>query len=341
MAIGVVIVAYNSGEVILDCLESLLASRNADLRILVVDNGSQDDTVSIIRSWASGQRVWDGSGKPFTPKPHGPIPVIESREKISGVPNGTIAILRSKENRGFAGGVNLGLRTFRDIEEVNYFWILNPDSMVENFTAMALAARADSAGRFGIIGGRVFYASPAETIQSDGGRVNLWTGICTPFNITKVGRDVPPPFEAELDYISGAHMLISREFIDQAGLMPEEYFLYFEEIDWCLRRGSLPLLFCADAPVHHHGGVTIGSSTIHNGPSPLSAYFMARSRLRFIREFRPAAVPISFVYATLKALRMIARGQYDAGFASLRGLFGFAPSEEMRCKIGKNTVLPR
>ena len=341
MAIGVIVVTYNSRDVILDCLESLVASENADLRILVVDNASQDDTVSTIREWASMERPWNGSGKPFTPLPHGPIPLYESRDRIGGVPIGTIAVLSSATNRGFAGGVNLGIETLGHIDDVRYLWVLNPDCMVENRTAMTLWTRAETAGRFGIIGGRIYYNSPPEAIQSDGGRVNPWTGKCVPFNRTRIGRDVPAPKEADLDYVSGAHMLVSREFVAQVGLMSENYFLYFEEVDWCLRRGDFPLLFCKDAAVHHYGGVSIGSPTMLQGPSPLSAYFMARSRLRFMWRFYPAAIPLSLLYTALKAVTTIARGGRGAGFASLRGLFGFPPSEEMRRKLGKNALISR
>ncbi|MCB0476346.1 MAG: hypothetical protein KDC69_11765, partial [Flavobacteriaceae bacterium] len=188
-------------------------------------------------------------------------------------------------------------------------------------------------------GGRIYYDFPQFMIQSDGGTINLWTGTCRPFNMTRIGQDIPGPIEEDLDYIPGTHMLVSREFISCAGLMPENYFLYYEEMEWCLRRGNLPLLFCADAAVHHIGGQAAGSATINNGPSPLSAYFMARSRMQFVARMKPAAIPIAFVYVFAKALRCIARRQVSIGFAMLRGLSGLGPTKEALNKIGR-TELP-
>lgn len=335
MAVGVVVVTYNASEIILDCLESLLASKGVDLRILVVDNASSDQTVEIIHRWALGEIHWSGEHKPFTPVAHGPIGLIDG-PPMPGLRE--IGLVRSAANLGFAGGVNLGLKALLPCPEIDQFWILNPDCMAENETAVRLEEFALSTGRFGVIGGRIYYSSPPLMIQSDGGRINLWTGTCVPFNMTRIGRAVPAPANMALDYISGTHMFVSRTFIDRAGLMPEDYFLYYEEMDWCMRRGDLPLLLCVTAAVHHDGGHSIGSATINQGPSPMSSYFMGRSRMRFVRRYRPAALPITFVYSAAKACRYILRGQYGAGFALLRGIMGMGPSATVQQRIGHSII---
>ena len=69
------------------------------------------------------------------------------------------------------------------------------------------------------------------------------------------------PDPASLDFISGASMVASRAFIDQVGLMADDYFLYYEEIDWAARRGALPFRLCGDAIVYHHTGTSIGSAS--------------------------------------------------------------------------------
>lgn len=338
MATGVIVVTYHAEEVILDCLESLLASRDVDLRILVVDNASQDSTVSTIQSWAHGQHPWDGSNKPFQPVAHGPLPIVVGEEHIEMLPAGTIGVLRLSENQGFAAGVNAGLRVFIGMPEVANFWILNPDCMAEANTAQMLVEKARTVGKFGIIGGRVFYTSPSLMVQSEGGRVNLWSGTCIPFNLGQIGRDVLEPPADALDYIAGSHMFVSRDFLAQAGLIPEDYFLYFEEVDWCLRRGDLPLLACAGAAVHHHGGHTIGSATLAKAPSPLSAYFMTRSRLKFVARWHPVALPYAWTYTLLKAARFLLRRQHATGLAMMRALLGRGPSRDILALIGRRDL---
>lgn len=317
MTIGVVLVAYNASDIIIECLESLLASTGADVRIIVVDNCSQDATSRVIRDWTMTKST-----------------LIEDPAKVTHLGQSEIGLIRSSSNLGFAGGVNLGLEALIANPEVDYFWVLNPDCMTEPGTAARLEARARSAGRFGVIGGRVLYTQTENTIQSDGGRINMWTGICNPCHLGAAADSTPAPAAVSLDYISGAHMFVSRAFIARAGLMPEDYFLYYEEMDWCHQRGDLPLLFEVEAVVRHHGGHTIGSATMERGPLPLSTYFLNRARMKFMRKYRPIALPLVAAYSTARAIRSLVRGHSAAGWAALRGIWGLSPPQDIMARIG-------
>lgn len=342
MAIGVVLVTYNASDIIIECIESLVASQGADLRIVVVDNASRDDSVATVRDWAAGRKTLGPAEgfRPFTPADHGPFAVIDSPEGIAHLGPNQIGLLAQTENRGFAGGVNVGLRALLANPEIEQFWVLNPDGIARPDTARLMLEKASQIGRFAVMGGRIYYTTPLDMIQSDGGKVNLWTGICNPLNLSAVGADTPAPKGSDLDYISGSHMFVSREFVETAGLMPEDYFLYYEEVDWCLRRGDLPLIFLPEAAIHHHGGHTIGSPTMTKGPSPLSTYFLNRARMKFMARHRPIALPLAFVYSAARATRAILRGQRDAGIAALRGITGLPPTQAMYDRIGRRD-LPR
>lgn len=334
MTIGVVLVSYDTGAVLLDCVESLLVAAQAPgapaVRVLVVDNASPDDTLARLRTWASGEEPWSGQGLPFTPRASRDPVTLDIRDlatdgrhpTLGTAAEGVVGFLQAGSNDGFAAGVNRGLETFRAMPEVEAFWILNSDAMTEADTPAALVRAMRATPDFGIIGGRTFYTVPPLTIQTDGGRVDLWTGRLLPATLGRTGRDVPGPAPADLDYIPGCHMLISRAFLDQAGLMPEDYFLYFEEIDWCMRRGDLPLIWVEDAPIHHHGGASIGSQTFDAGPSPLAAYWMFRNRLRFVRRWNPKGLPTAFAYSLFKIAQLRRRGWGDAAAAALRGISG-------------------
>ena len=127
-SIGVVVVTFNAADVIVECLESLLSLQGACPAIVILDNDSGDDTVSTIRNWAAG-RV-DQSGHPLMAE--------QSPEQIpSAKPPAQIILRHSGANRGFAGGVNLGLRELAANPAIRHFWILNPDAFAEPMAALA------------------------------------------------------------------------------------------------------------------------------------------------------------------------------------------------------------
>lgn len=341
MAIGVAVVSYRAGDALIDCLESLLAAApgwdgaRPDLRVVVVDNASPDDTMDRLRAWARGEAPWDGEGKPFAPRAREPVTLLAHTSPAdlarAGLTSATdpaigaapaMGLVLAARNGGFAAGINLALAALAAQDEVEAFWILNPDAMVENTTPAALAEAVRAASRFGILGGRTYYTDPPLMVQTDGGRIDLWTGRLLPMNLGRLGRDVPGPAPGALDYVAGCQMVISRDFVERAGPMPEECFLYYEEIDWCLRRGDLPILYSDAIPVHHYSGASIGSAKATAGPSPLSAYYMSRSRLRFVRRWRPAALPIAWLYTVGKAAQMAMRGQRASAVAALRAVAG-------------------
>jgi GT2 family glycosyltransferase len=338
MTIGVILVSYNTGDILIDCLESLLGAaqlpEGENLKVLLVDNASPKPMQPVIEAWAAGQTDWDSSNKPFTPRtPRSPVTVDARDFKADGyhttlgtAADNTIGFLQAGDNGGFAAGVNHGLRTFEAMEDVDYFWILNSDAMIEDHTATRLmeATRAEIAahGRVGILGGRTFFTHPPLMIQTDGGRIDMRTGRLLPATLGKTGRDVPGPRREDVEYIPGCHMLVSRDYLKQAGLMPEEYFLFFEEIDWCMRRGDLSLVFVPEAPIHHQNGSSIGSQTMTEGPSPVAAYWMFKNRLRFIRTWNFKALPIAYLYAFGKIAQFVRRKHYSSAKWALWGVLG-------------------
>ena len=308
--IGVVVVVFDSADVIVPCIESVLASDHAALRIVIVDNASPDNSVARLHRLATDRGIaWEE--RPAA-----------STEPWSGQ---GILVLRSAVNLGFAGGVNAGLKALIADPAVALFWVLNPDCEVSRRAASAYARTAAAAGSFALMGGRTLYLEAPQAIQSDGGRVNRWTGVCSNVNQGRQPDDATRPDPATLDFISGANMVASRVFIERCGLMREDYFLYYEEVDWAFRRGSLPLIMCPESIVHHHGGTAIGSGSMSRHPSAFSNYFNYRNRMRFVRRFRPMALPTAYLFSVLKLLRLISQGAIEQAVGGLRGLHQLPP----------------
>ena len=338
-AIGVVIVTYRAQDFIAECLESLAASAYPDLRIVVVDNASPDGTIRAIRDWASG-RV------PFRPGADWPLPAGDARPKpisvdehvagdVSPPMPGAITLVRSATNRGFAGAVNLGLSALVADGDVDLFWILNPDTVVDPQAPFAFAERAGVVGPFATLGGRILFLESPDVIQSDGGILRRWLGL--PVGVHHAHRtgsqDMPP--EDSLDFVPGGSLVASARFVQEAGPMDESFFLYFEEIDWQLRRGELPIRLAPAARVWHRAGATIGSGREGHMASPLSVYFMNRSHLRFTRRWFPTSLPAAYLAALARLLRRHWRtpAQLSAG---LRGLHGLGPPGAVRASLERD-----
>ncbi|MEZ5771312.1 MAG: glycosyltransferase family 2 protein [Defluviimonas denitrificans] len=224
--IGVVVVAFNASDVIVGCIESLLAQSAGRPKIVVVDNASTDDTVPVIRKWAAKN------------------PDVALREFASGErpaldEAGDVALLHSTANTGFAGGVNLGLALLAGMPEIGHFWVLNPDAFADAGATGAIMAAAAVTPGYGLMGGRVCYADPKTRIQIDGGTINRWTGVSSNVNLGRDADKTALPGADQLDFITGASMVASRRFYESVGPMREDYFLYYEEADWAMRRAAL------------------------------------------------------------------------------------------------------
>jgi GT2 family glycosyltransferase len=337
--LGVVIVAFNSADVILDCLESLLAAQDVRLRIVVVDNASTDDTARALRAWADGTGVRDPADDLPFPLPVPPKPVL-LRPDVPALdaagPEGAghaVTLLELARNGGFAAGVNRGLALLAAVAGLDRFWVLNPDSIVPPGTAAALARHPEPAGGFALMGGRVLYCPSDDVIQIDGGTINRKTGVTGNVNQYASHRSTRPPSPQQMDFITGASMVASRRFWERAGPMPEDYFLYYEEVDWAMRRGDLPLVYCPEAIVYHRAGTAIGSPAPGRPASPFSLYFKHRGRLRFMRRHFPRAVPMAHAYSLAKAAQLWLKGYRIEARTLLGASFGRPPSPGIRARL--------
>lgn len=321
--LGVVLVAYNSADVILDCLETLMAAAMTDgteLRVVVVDNASPDDGVAAIRAWVAGET-------PYAPPADLPFPHIPLPKPL---PSGVLEILSAGANGGFAAGVNIGLKHLFADPAIDRVWILNPDSVVPPGTPAAFSYH--DPGPFALMGGRVTYYHKPDMIQIDGGKINKWTGVTGNINLYKSFNLTPAPAKSELEFITGASMIVSRLYYQVAGPMAEDYFLYYEEVDWAMRRGSLPLAFVPSARIFHRTGTSIGSSRPGGPASTFSIYFKSRSRMNFIRRFFPRHLPIAWAYTFLKAAQYRLKGKRHEADAILLGARADFPPESIVSK---------
>jgi GT2 family glycosyltransferase len=327
--LGVVVVAFRSQDVIIECLETLVGSLGVELKVVVVDNASPDATCAAIADWASGaapfQRPADSPLPPRQPIAK-PLALETLDEADVGRALGPLTLIRSSVNRGFAGGVNVGLQALKD--QVDGYWILNPDCVVPPETAAAYAAAAQATPGFGLMTCRTMYYHWPDRTQTTGGRVDRLTGVCHQRN-----TDAEPTDAQGVEWVTGANMLVSPAFLERVGLMREDYFLYYEEVDWAFRRGDLPIVFVPEAVVYHHGGSTIGSGSLDTRPSAFSNYFNHRNRIRFARRFISRFPAGAYLFGLAKAGQLTLVGAFDEAYAVIAGMFEWRPPRGVREKL--------
>ncbi|MDZ7771562.1 MAG: glycosyltransferase family 2 protein [Balneolaceae bacterium] len=296
--IHIILVNWNGWRDTLECIASLEELDYPNARIVVVDNGSTNDSVRQLRS-----RCRDHT------------------------------LLESGRNLGFAGGTNLGIRHAME-EGADYLWILNNDTVVESQALDRLLERMQGEPRIGICGSRLIYLDQPEVLQAlGGGTYNRWLGITR-----YVGEGGPARMEVEpadierqLDYISGASMLVSRRFIEEVGPMNEEYFLYYEELDWMERAGGrFELGFAPHSVVYHKEGASIKANTLQrNRKSKRADYYQLRNRLLFTRNYHPLMLPTVYLGLLGALLNRIFRKQWDR-VPMILGLMAAAGGKEER-----------
>jgi GT2 family glycosyltransferase len=238
-----------------------------------------------------------------------------------------LVLIQNGANLGFAAGNNVGLRYALAQPDMDYVWLLNNDTVVEPDCLSRMLAYSTSLAEPNTCGSLLLYYDDPRRVQALGGcSYNRWTGLAS----TSLGRDLPlddaidhPHYQQRLDYIAGASWLLPRAFLQQIGLMEESYFLYCEEVDWCLRNaGRFRLVYAPDARVYHKEGSSIGSPTQQRASSLLSDFYIFRNKLRVTRKFFPWALPTAYLTSLFQAFNRARRGQWDKAWLILRVLLG-------------------
>lgn len=327
--IAIIVLNWNGWRDTNPCLESLLKLENGDLHIYVCDNASSDESISRIRTWVENDmaqvnnlRREAGGGEfmvrdLFDLTPAGgegkPPPVLGTN---------SLTLLQTGRNGGYAFGNNVGMRLALD-DGCEYFWIINNDTEVEPDSLTWLHRRIVEDPGIGICGSTLVYAGQRDRIQTLGGAKFLpLKGRSYALGGFAL-RDNPidaDAIETAISFVNGASMFVSRDFLTQVGLMKEEYFLYWEEIEWSMRaRGRFKLGYAPKSIVYHKVGASIGTKD-EGESSPLSDYYMHRNQVWFCWQYSRISLPFVVFNIARSALRYLRAGKSARAVNLMRAL---------------------
>ena len=317
--VAIILLNWNSRMDTLECLESVFRLDYPDFQVLVCDNNSSDGSLDSIQEWAEGLisvvPMSNVFAKAFAePRLKKSLHYVRgTSEKIEGLgANGEyeLVLIETGANLGFAGGNNVGIRYAMQHLQIDYCWHLNTDTLVDPGSLTALVDRAERNKELGIIGSSLIYYWDPKKVQSLGGA--SLDPLTT--RIRHIGDGIPVELipsdgsevETKMAYVVGASMLVSREFIEQIGLMCEDYFLYYEEIDWTLRaKGKFRIGYAPTSKVYHKVG---GSS--RGVASKTSMQYLWRNRIKFVGRFMPDKLLMTLFIMSMDMIRALLNGQF-------------------------------
>lgn len=250
--VSVITVNYNQLQYTLQLLESLRRSNYENIEIIVVDNASQENPAAVLTERFPEARV-----------------------------------IVSAENLGFAGGNNLGLNSAKG----KYLFFLNNDTEIVPDTIGPLVTYCEEHTDAGIVCPKILYYNSGETIQYVGSsRINPFTGRNTRPGFGEKDRGQFKTVR-RTDLAHGAAMMVPRTVVERAGPMPELFFLYYEEIDWCetIKSHGYNIYVVPESRVYHKESMSIGKN------SPLKTYYMTRNRLLFMRRHTSGFSKLSWI----------------------------------------------
>jgi GT2 family glycosyltransferase len=297
----VVILNYQNWQDTLECLESVLHSSYRYFSVIVIDNNSQNNSLGNLTNWAQNfQSDSKVTKESFSYR-------LLNKENINDFTDpalfNTLTFIQNDSNTGFAAGNNIALHFLQN--EDAYIWLLNPDMIVREDTMTELIKFADKKDRHSIIGSVVkHYSGKNDLLFYGGGRILFSSGSI------KWIKD--PDDIASLDFISGGCLFTHACNFKRNGLLPEKYFLYWEETDWCYnaRQKGCSLDVCTTAVCYDKVSTIIGKGFLAN-------YYYTLNGLRFTSTIRKHKKVIILFFLGMRFLKRIITGKW----ASAKGLY--------------------
>ena len=232
-----------------------------------------------------------------------------------------VKVIKNERNLGFAGGNNIGILSAQG----KYLFLVNNDTVFQNYNIQTLIDRMKSSSEIGIVCPKIRFFWGNHTIQFTG--YTALSKVTVRNHAIGFGEDDHGQYDTAhpTPYAHGAAMLIRRDAIDKVGLMPECYFLYYEELDWSMMftRAGYQIWYEPKCTIYHKESQSTGQD------SPLRTYYLTRNRLLLVRrnpqEFNKtlAYIYLIGVVALRDILKYTLIGRYDLLKAIFRALGHF------------------
>lgn len=260
----IIILHYQSNEDTCACLSSLMDMHDSSFDIVIINNGMGKDIKTLISRDFSAVRC-----------------------------------ICLEKNMGFAVANNVGLQASLQ-EGYEFSLILNNDVVVDPHFLGTLRGVLEADEKNGLIGPAIYYYDQKESLWAMGGLLNMWKASAWGNANVDISR-CPPYFD--VDYLPGTCILVRNQVLEKVGLLPENYFLAFEEVEFALnaKQNGYKVLACRDSIIYHKVGMS-------SQRPPKYLYNSMRNRFLFLK--RNLAWPFNSIAVLFLFLTMMLRGDY-------------------------------
>jgi hypothetical protein len=299
--VSIIVLNWNGWRDTIECLESLYQIAYPNYDVIVVDNGSADDSVRNLEMYAEGRIEvksrfikYNTNNKPISVMHHQTNEIdgigFERKGISASCSDRRMVLLRIEKNLGYAEANNVGIRLALRVFDSDYVLLLSNDVVVApDFLAQMISA-AESLPEAGIFSPKVYFYGQPERIQLTWNRVELVRGSVF---LAGVGEIDQGQFDeiAETDYSPGVCFLIRRAIIDSIGFLDSEFFCYFEESDYCFRarKAGIKSIYVPKARIWHKVSKTT------NKIDGYVLYYMTRNRFWFTKRHALPRQYFSFI----------------------------------------------
>lgn len=287
--VGIVVLHWSGVNNTRQCLKSLQAVEYSNARIYLIDNASLD----------------------------------QGGAKLKMEFSGTVQFIQNERNLGYAGGNNAGIK--RALEDgCDFVLIINNDTVAKPDFLNQLIKAALADPKIGMVGPKILYSDPPNKIWFAGGRLNWHSGV----RVGHVGVGETDHGQhdqsGQTNWLTGCCLLVRSGLIEKVGLLPEKYFLYFEDIDWSVaaQRAGWRLAFEPKGVIWH------AEASEAESVSPKKFYYQARNYLMFVKRYANWRQRMVFglffiVYYGSLLVRNILSGRNQANSMFWRGVHDY------------------
>lgn len=313
----IVILNYSSWKDTIECLESLLQQQySGSFHLVVVDNASANDSREQLLHWADISLQQTGYNQLLHHE--------NVFTAITTTENSPVSFIWGSHNGGFAYGNNIGIR-YSYLHSNNHFiWLLNNDTVVMQDTLEQLTrfyTERNQIQKTGLIGCLQRYYHNPELVQTMYGKFNPMLGLPKEHGAGLPVSAVPDIIDQQIDYLSGACLLTHTTVLNEVGLLCDDYFLFYEELDFArrLQKAGYSLAFCSTTSILHKHGVSINGLT-KGSATPFADFHHFRSEFIFARKHYKAYLPMYLFICGLQLTNRLIKGRLKSIPQVLKGV---------------------